>query len=53
MLAKLGKERVDEVFDPILAIDRAIEYYCKKGQIDERIDVRLKGILSRKKLTDT
>jgi len=30
-LASLGKERIDEVFDPEKAIDRAIEYYRKKG----------------------
>ena len=30
-LASLGKERIDEVFDPEKAIDRAIDYYRKKG----------------------
>ena len=51
-LASLGKERIDEVFDPEKAIDRAIEYYRKKGYSDSWIEVRLKGILNRKKLTD-
>lgn len=51
-LAKLGKERIDEVFDPEKAINRAIDYYRKKGYEDSWIEVRLKGILSRKKLTD-
>lgn len=51
-LAKLGKERIDEVFDPEKAIDRAIDYYRKKGYADEWIEIRLKGILNRKKLTD-
>jgi len=51
-LASLGKERIDEVFDPEKAIDRAIDYYRKKGYKDEWIEVRLKGILNRKKLTD-
>lgn len=51
-LATLGKERIDEVFDPEKAIDRAIEYYRKKGYADDWIEVRLKGILNRKKLTD-
>ena len=51
-LASLGKERIDEVFDPEKAIDRAIEYYRKKGYSDNWIEVRLKGILNRKKLTD-
>jgi len=51
-LASLGKERIDEVFDPEKAIDRAIEYYHKKGYSDIWIEVRLKGILNRKKLTN-
>ena len=51
-LASLGKERIDEVFDPEKAIDRAIDYYRKKGYSDSFIEVRLKGILNRKKLTD-
>ena len=51
-LASLGKERIDEVFDPEKAIDRAIDYYRNKGYSDNWIEVRLKGILNRKKLTD-
>ena len=51
-LASLGKERIDEVFDPEKAINRAIDYYRKKGYSDSWIETRLKGILSRKKLTD-
>ena len=51
-LASLGKERIDEVFDPEKAIDRAVEYYRKRGYSDEWIEARLKGILNRKKLTD-
>lgn len=51
-LANLGSERIDEVFDPEIAINRAIDYYRKKGYEDEWIEVRLKGILNRKKLTD-
>ena len=51
-LASLGKERIDEVFDPEKAIDRAIDYYRKKGYSDNWIEVRLKCILNRKKLTD-
>jgi len=51
-LANLGKERIDEIFDPEKAINRAIEYYRKKGYDDKWIEVRLKGILNRKKLTD-
>ena len=51
-LASLGKERIDEVFDPEKAISRAIDYYRKKGYSDDWISIRLKGILNRKKLTD-
>ena len=52
-LAALGKERIDEVFDPEIAVNRAIEYYRKKGYSDEWIAKRLMGVLNRKKLTDT
>lgn len=51
-LASLGSERIDEIFDPEIAINRAIDYYHKKGYEDEWIEVRLKAILNRKKLTD-
>ena len=47
-LANLGKERIDEVFDPEKAINRAIDYYRNKGYDDSWIEVRLKGILNRK-----
>ena len=52
-LANLGKERIDEIFDPEKAINRAIDYYRKKGYNDRWILDRLTGILNRKKLTDT
>ncbi len=48
----MGKERIDEVFDPEIAIKRAIEYYRKRGYSDRWIEARLKGILDRNKLTD-
>ena len=51
-LASLGSERVDEVFDPEIAIKRAIDYYRKRGYADKWIESRLKGILDRNKLTD-
>lgn len=51
-LAKLGKERIDEVFDPEIAIKRSIEYYKRKGYTDAWIEARIKGILNRNKLTD-
>lgn len=52
-LATLGKERIDEVFDPEIAVNRAIDYYRNKGYSDKWISERLNGILNRKKLTDT
>ena len=51
-LASLGKERIDEVFDPEIAIKRAIAYYRNRGYSDKWIEARLKGILDRNKLTD-
>ena len=51
-LAQMGKERIDEVFDPEIAVNRAIDYYRNKGYSDKWIESRLKGILDRKKLTD-
>lgn len=52
-LASLGSERIDEVFDPELAVNRAIDYYKKRWYSDKWISERLNGILNRKKLTDT
>ena len=51
-LANLGSERIDEVFDPEIAIKRAINYYRHRGYSDKWIEMRLKGILNRNKLTD-
>ena len=51
-LASLGKERIDEVFNPEIAIKRAIDYYRNRGYSDKWIEARLKGILDRNKLTD-
>lgn len=51
-LASLGRERIDEVFNPEIAINRAIDYYRNKGYSDKWIEARMKGILDRKKLTD-
>lgn len=50
-LASLGSERIDEVFDPEKAINRAVNYYRDRGYSDEWIEARLKGILNRNKLT--
>ena len=51
-LASLGNERINEVFDPELAINRAVNYYRNKGYNDEWIKKRLTGIVDRFKLTD-
>ena len=51
-LANLGSERIDEVFNPEIAINRAVEYYCAKGYNDEWIKARLASIVDRFKLTD-
>ena len=51
-LASLGKERIDEVFDPEIAANRVVNYYRSKGYTDEWIKQRLIGIVDRFKLTD-
>ncbi len=51
-LAKVGNERIDEMHDPELAIDRAMQTYLKKGYSKEWINQRLKTIEVRKELTD-
>ena len=51
-LARLGKERIDEVFDPSITVQRAIDTYRAKGYDEEWIIKRIKGIQDRKKLTD-
>lgn len=51
-LAKVGKERIDEIADPQQAIDRAVSYYKKKGYSEKWIAQRLRGIETRKELTD-
>ena len=52
-LAKLGSERIDEVFDPSITVQRAIDTYRAKGYPEDWIIKRIKGIQDRKKLTDT
>ncbi len=51
-LANLGSERIDEVFDPEIAISRAVTYYKNRGYDDKWIKARLTGIVDRFKLTD-
>ncbi len=52
-LAQVGKERIDEIKDPELAMNRAKEIYEKKGYPKNWIDKRLRGINVRNTLTDT
>ena len=47
-LAEVGKERVDEVVDPELTIQRALETYLRKGYSREWINQRLQAIQVRK-----
>ncbi len=51
-LASLGNDRINEVFNPELAITRAVTYYKNRGYDDAWIEARIKGILNRHKLTD-
>ena len=50
-LAKLGRQKVDEVFDPSKGIDEMIDFYLKKGYTLEWIEARIKAIIDRKRLT--
>ena len=51
-LAQVGKERIDEAYDPEIAINRALDIYRKKGYSEEWINQRLKTIEIRKEFTD-
>jgi hypothetical protein len=51
-LAQLGKERIDEIQDPELAVNRAKAIYEKKGYPRDWIEKRLRGINVRNTLTD-
>ena len=51
-LARLGKERIDEEYDPEITINRALEAYRRKGYSDDWINQRLKSIDARKEFTD-
>ena len=51
-LAHLGKERIDEEFDPEITINRALVAYRRKGYSDDWINQRLKTIDARKDFTD-
>jgi hypothetical protein len=51
-ISKVAKERIDEIADPELGIDRLMETYLKKGYSKKWINQRLKSIEVRKELTD-
>ena len=51
-LAQVGRERIEEIIDPELTIDRALETYSKKGYPADWINQRLQTIRARKELTD-
>lgn len=51
-LARVGRERIDEIEDPEIGIDRLMETYQKKGYSRDWINQRLKSIEVRKDLTD-
>jgi hypothetical protein len=51
-LAQAAAERLDEMQDPELSIDRALEQYLKLGYSENWINQRLKSIEIRKELTD-
>ena len=52
-LAKLGRQKVDEAFDPSVGIDRMLDYYLNKGYDLGWIKDRVNAIIDRKKLTMT
>ena len=51
-LAKVGKERIDEAYDPEITINRALDTYRRKGYSEEWINQRLKTFDVRKEFTD-
>lgn len=52
-LAEVGKDRIDEIIDPELTIERALATYLQKGYSKDWINQRLQAIQVRKELTDT
>ena len=51
-LAKIGSERLDEMQDPEISIDRALKQYLNLGYSENWINQRVKSIEIRKELTD-
>ena len=52
-LAKLGRKEIDNIFDPSKGIDKMVDYYLEKGYTLDWIELRIKAIINRKKLTKT
>ena len=51
-LAMVGRERIEEIIDPELTIERALDTYAKKGYSPEWINQRMQTIRARKELSD-
>ncbi len=51
-IAQVASDRIDEIQDPELAIERGYEYYRRKGYGEKWIEQRMKGKATRKELTD-
>ena len=51
-LAKLGREKIDEIFDPSKGINEMIDFYLRKGYSLEWIKTRINAIIDRKELTN-
>ena len=51
-LGRLGKERIDEIFDPSIPAERSIDLYRSKGYDEKWITKRMQNIQNRKELTD-
>ena len=51
-LAKLGRERIDEIFDPSITMQRAVDLYRAKSYEEDWIAKRIKALQERKQLTD-
>jgi len=51
-LSQLARERLEEIDDPELGVERLMEYYHRKGYSESWINQRLKSIEIRKELTD-
>ena len=51
-MAKVGRERIEEIADPERAVNRAKDIYTKKGYEQDWVDKRMRGIAVRNTLTD-